>query len=143
MSARNTLAGIVAAALAAGTWMATGSTVATGFTSSASGSLSVSSAYWLNSKADCYKDGWLRSTNPKFKNQGDCVSHFSADKDPGGKGNGPKSLAAPADAQTSQPAEPTPTDAQPSPKTPATDAQSSQSPEPAAAAEQPAPTPAP
>lgn len=31
-------------------------------------------------KDDCKKDGWKNFTNPKFKNQGDCVSNFERDE---------------------------------------------------------------
>lgn len=31
-------------------------------------------------KDDCKKDGWKNFTNPKFKNQGDCVSKFESDE---------------------------------------------------------------
>ena len=34
----------------------------------------------LSSKDDCKKGGWATSTNPVFKNQGDCVSFFAAGK---------------------------------------------------------------
>lgn len=37
------------------------------------------------SRDDCKKDGWKKFTNPKFKNQGDCVSYVEANEN--AKGN--------------------------------------------------------
>lgn len=34
----------------------------------------------LNSKNDCKNGGWATSTNPVYKNQGQCVSHFASGK---------------------------------------------------------------
>jgi hypothetical protein len=34
----------------------------------------------LTSKDQCKKGGWATSTQPVFKNQGDCVSHFASNK---------------------------------------------------------------
>lgn len=38
----------------------------------------------LLSKEECKNDGWKTSTNPKFKNQGDCVSSFASKGRAGG-----------------------------------------------------------
>jgi hypothetical protein len=34
----------------------------------------------LSGKDECKKGGWADSTNPEFRNQGDCVSHFASKK---------------------------------------------------------------
>jgi hypothetical protein len=40
----------------------------------------------LTSKDDCKNNGWMQSTNPTFKNQGDCVSFFATKGKNGGAG---------------------------------------------------------
>ncbi len=99
------LAVIVAAP---GCWLMSGHGVATAFTTSTTGSITITTAEsqpptppdtppgppptgppsptdppttppapgTLSSADDCKNGGWTRSTNPTFKNQGDCVSHF-------------------------------------------------------------------
>ncbi len=43
-------------------------------------------AVTLTSKNDCKHGGWATSTNPSFKNQGDCVSYFATGGKNGGNG---------------------------------------------------------
>ena len=97
MKLRN-LAVALAVTGASACWTFGGSPVATGFTTSVTGSISVTTGSFpppqvtLHSADDCKNGGWATSTNPVFTNQGDCVSHFT----PAG-GNGPKQ-ATPAPA---------------------------------------------
>ncbi len=85
MITKKSVAVAVATLAAAGAWTATGSSVATSFTSTATGSISISTATWLSSSEECKKDGWQKSTNPVFKNQGDCVSSFEPSGAPSDK----------------------------------------------------------
>ena len=104
MRLRN-LAVALAVTGASACWTFGGSPVATGFSTSVTGSISVTTGTFpppqvtLHSAEDCKNGGWATSTDPVFKNQGDCVSHFT----PAG-GNGPKQ-AAPATSAPAAPAE--------------------------------------
>jgi hypothetical protein len=129
-------------------WTFGGSPVATGFTTSVTGSISVTTGRFpppqvtLHSADDCKNGGWATSTNPVFTNQGDCVSHFT----PAG-GNGPKPAtpapaAATAAARPTTPTAPSTAAVDPAPAAPTTSASPVVAPAPAApttAAGSPAP----
>jgi len=56
----------------------------------------------LASKDDCKGGGWATSTDPVYKNQGECVSHFATTSNNGnGNGNGNTGLSAPVSTPTS------------------------------------------
>ncbi len=137
MKLRN-LAVALAVTGASACWTFGGSPVATGFTTSVTGSISVTTGRFpppqvtLHSADDCKNGGWATSTNPVFTNQGDCVSHFT----PAG-GNGPKQAtaspaAAPAAARPTTPTAPSTAAVDPAPAAPTAPASPADDPAPAA-----------
>ena len=137
MKLRN-LAVALAVTGASACWTFGGSPVATGFTTSVTGSISVTTGRFpppqltLHSADDCKNGGWATSTDPVFTNQGDCVSHFT----PAG-GNGPKQAtpapaAATAAARPTTPTAPSTAAVDPAPAAPTTPASPAVAPAPAA-----------